>query len=172
MMLSSKLLAQLNEQISFEFFSSNFYLAMAAYCSYEGLDGFKNFFVVQAQEENFHGMKFFDYVNGMGKRVKISSIPAPLNEYESILDVFSHAYEHEQMVTRRIYDLMDVAMEEKEHATISFLKWFIDEQIEEEATFGGIIRKLERIQDNNNALYMLDAELAARTFTPPADANA
>ncbi|WCN38823.1 ferritin [Aneurinibacillus uraniidurans] len=163
-MMSEKLEAALNEQINFEFYSSNTYLAMAAYCASEDLDGFANFFTVQAQEENFHAMKFFHFMNAKGNRVLIDKLPAPRNEFTSVKDVFEEAYKHEQEVTKRIYNLADVALQEREHATMSFLKWFIDEQIEEEATFSSIVKKLERIGEDGNALYMLDDELGKRTF--------
>lgn len=166
-MVSERLLNQLNEQLNFEFHSSQTYLAMSGYCYAEDLDGFANFFRVQAEEESFHAMKFFDYIKDLGKRIHISGSPEPKNSYHSILEVFRSALEHEQLVTRRIYDLMDLAMEEREHATISFLKWFIDEQIEEEALFDGIVKKLERIGHDSSALYLLDDELSRRTFTPP-----
>jgi ferritin len=143
---------------------------MASYCASQDLNGFANFFRVQAEEETFHAMKFFDYIVERNGRVTISAIEEPNNNYDSILDVFKKGYTHEQFVTERIYKLMDLAMEEKEHATISFLKWFIDEQMEEESTFNALVTKLERIGNNNHALYMLDMELAQRTFTPPANA--
>ena len=166
-MLSEKLVGELNEQIKYEFFSAHLYLAMAAYCASEDLNGFANFFKVQAEEEKFHAMKFFDYILEMGGRTRLTALDAPENDYTSVLDAFQKSYSHEQFVTKRIYKLMDIAMDEREHATISFLKWFIDEQVEEESTFNSLVKKLERIQDNANALYMLDAELAQRTFTPP-----
>ncbi|KAJ49300.1 ferritin [Clostridium tetanomorphum] len=166
-MLSESLNSAINDQINYEMYSENIYLAMQAYCSSLDLDGFANFFKVQVQEERFHAMKFFDYVNQMGGRVKIGAIECPENEYESILDVFKIAYEHEQKVTRRIYNLADMATEERDHATMSFLKWFIDEQVEEENTFSTLIRKLERIGNDSASIYMLDTELAQRTFTPP-----
>lgn len=100
----------------------------------------------------------------------MDGIPTPENDFESIIDVFKKAIEHERKVTERIYNLMNIAMEEKEHATVSFLKWFVDEQTEEEAMFNKIIKKLERIKDDPNGIYMLDAELAQRVFTPPANA--
>jgi len=93
----------------------------------------------------------------------------PQNEYSSLLETFEHAYSHEQTVTKRIYELSDAAWAEREHATINFLQWFIDEQVEEESTFDGIIQKLRRIDSDSNAFYMLDAELAKRTFSPEAE---
>lgn len=170
-MLSEKLMKDLNDQIKFEFYSANIYLAMAAYCASEDLDGFANFFKVQYEEEVFHAMKFFNYVNERDGRVLIYGYDNPSNEYESVLDVFEQALAHEKLVTKRLYNLMDLAIDEREHATISFLKWFIDEQVEEEATMGGVIKKLKRIGSDSNALFMLDAELAQRTFVPPVDAQ-
>lgn len=167
-MLSPALLDKLNEQMNYEFYSSQVYLAMAAYCSAESFDGFANFFIVQAEEEKFHAMKIFHFINTLGKRAVVSGMSDPSNEYGSLLDAFEQAYEHEQTVTKRIYDLSDIAWNEREHATINFLKWFIDEQVEEEATFDSIIQKLRRIDNDSNAFYMLDAELAKRTFTPEA----
>lgn len=170
-MISEKLMSELNEQLKHELFSSNLYLAMAAYCAEEDLMGFANFFRVQAEEERFHAMKFFDYIIEMNGRARVPAMDEPKNDFASILDAFRQAYTHEQFVTKRIYHLTDLAMEEREHATISFLKWFVDEQVEEESMFNGLVKKLERIGDNPNALYMLDGELAQRTFTPPADAK-
>lgn len=165
-MLSQQLLDKLNNQMNYEFYSSQVYLAMAAYCSAESYDGFANFFIVQAEEEKFHAMKIFNFINRMGKRAIVSGMEDPVNEYSSLLDTFEKAYAHEQTVTQRIYDLSDAALSEREHATINFLKWFIDEQVEEESTFDNIIQKLRRIDNDSNAFYMLDAELAQRTFVP------
>lgn len=170
-MLSEKLIKELNEQIKYEMYSENLYLAMAAYCADQDLDGFSNFFKVQAEEERFHAMKFFDYIIEMNGRTVISAIDVPENDYESVLDVFKKAYKHEQFVTKRIYTLMDIATEEKEYATISFLKWFVDEQMEEESTFNGLVKKLERIENNGHAINMIDNELAQRVFTPPTEGN-
>ncbi len=168
MMLSNYLLDKLNDQMNYEFFSSQVYLAMASYCSSEGYDGFANFFIVQAEEEKFHAMKIFNYINRRGKRAIISGMENPVNDYASLLDAFEHAYAHEQSVTKRIYELSDIAFNEREHATMNFLKWFIDEQVEEESMFDSIIQKLRRIDNDSNAFYMLDAELATRTFVPDA----
>ncbi len=163
-MLSENLLEKLNQQMNYEFYSSQVYLAVAAYCASESLDGFANFFIVQAEEEKFHAMKIFRFINTLGKRAIITGMDNPHNDYKSILDAFEQAYAHEQIVTKRIYDLSDTAWNEREHATINFLKWFIDEQVEEEATFDTIVQKLKRIDNDSNAFFMLDAELAKRTF--------
>lgn len=157
----------LNDQMNFEFYSAHVYLAMAAYCSGESLDGFANFFIVQAEEERFHAMKIYKFLNDRGQRATLQGMDTPQNEYGSILEAFEHAFGHEKIVTRRIYDLSDIALNDREHATIQFLKWFIDEQVEEEAMFDSIINKLKRIDKDSNAFYMLDSEFAQRKFTPP-----
>lgn len=166
--MKDALYVALNEQMNFEFYSAQVYLAKAAYCSAESLDGFANFFIVQAEEERFHAMKIYKYLNDRGKRATVTGMPDPNNEYTSVLDAFQQGYTHEQEVTRRFYALSDIALNDREHATMHFLKWFIDEQVEEEALFDNLIQKLKRIDKDSNAFYMLDTELAARTFTPPA----
>ena len=112
-------------------------------------------------------MKFYNYVNEMNGRVTLDAMPEPRNDYKSLLDVFEVAYAHEKIVTSKIYNLTDIATEEREHATISLLKWFIDEQVEEEANFSGLIKKLGRINDDPTSIYMLDNQLATRVFVPP-----
>lgn len=166
-MLSKRLLEALNSQLNFEYLSAHYYLGMAAYFSNQGLDGFANFFIVQAEEERFHAKMFYDYINEMDGELAITSIGDVKNSYPSSVDVFKAALEHEQMVTKRIYKLMDIALEEREHATISFLKWFVDEQVEEEAGMKEKITKLERIGNDSHAIYMIDAELGQRAFVPP-----
>jgi len=167
-MLSDRLLEALNRQMNFEFYSSQAYLSMASYCAAENFDGFANFLEVQAEEEKFHAMKIYRFINALGKRAIITGMKDPITEFSSIRDVFEKGCEQEKEVTKRIYDLADLAMNEREHATIHFLKWFIDEQIEEEAMFSGIVHKLRLIEKDSNAFIMMDAELAKRTFTPPA----
>ncbi len=169
-MLSDNLLKNLNDQVNFEFYSSYTYLAMAAYAESVDLSGIANFFRVQAQEELFHAMKLYDYIFQKNGVVELDKIDKPEDKYESIIDVFETGYKHEQLVTSRIYKLADIASEEKEHATISLLRWFIDEQVEEENTFNTLLKKIKRAEDNPAALYMLDEELATRVFTPPTTA--
>lgn len=165
-MLSEKLHKALNDQMNYEFFSAHAYLAMAAYCTDESYDGFANFFLVQAEEERFHAMKFYNFLSDMGYRATISGFENPDNEFASILEAFKHGLSHEKEVTRRIYGLADIALDEREHATMAFLKWFIDEQVEEEASFDALIAKISRIENDSNAIFMLDTELAGRTFNP------
>ena len=166
-MLSEKLEKSLNDQITFEFYSSYTYLAMAAFCESSDLSGFANFFRVQAKEELDHAMKFYDYVFQKGGKVILGEIEQPKKDYDSMVDVFETGLEHERLVTSRIYDITDIATEEREHATISFLKWFIDEQVEEEDNFSSLLKKVKRCEGNSAALYMLDDELATRTYVAP-----
>lgn len=171
-MISKRLFEELNKQVTYEYFSSHLYLAMEAYCASLNLNGFANFFKVQVEEERAHAKMFFDYINKMNGEVIIEGLDKPEANFKNLHDVFKSGLEHEQFVTGRIYHLMDIATEEKEHATISFLKWFVDEQTEEEETFFNIMKKLEMIGENVSALYTLDQELAQRVFVPPVPAQA
>lgn len=169
-MLSEKLQNKLNDQVNFEFFSAYLYLSMAAYAESIDLSGFANFFRVQAQEEQFHAMKFYDYIFQKEGIVELEAIAKPDMSFENMVDVFQKAYAHEKIVTSRIYKLADIATEEKEHSTISLLNWFIDEQVEEENTFNSLLKKVKRSENNPAALYMMDDELATRVYTPPVNA--
>ena len=164
-MLSENLLKALNEQINFEFYSSYTYLSMAGYCESIDLSGFANFFRVQAKEELDHAMKLYDYVYQKNGSVVLEKIDKPEEKFDGIIDVFEKGYNHEQLVTKKIYGLMDIAYEEREHSTISLLNWFIDEQVEEEDSFNSLVKKVRRIENNPAALYLLDDELATRVYT-------
>lgn len=170
-MLSQKLQDAFNAQINKELYSEYLYLSMAAYCYTLDLDGFANYFMVQTQEEHFHAMKMFNFVNERGGKVILKQIDGPETEFKSVIDVYEKTYEHEQFVTKSINELMDVAMKENDHAAASFLKWFIDEQVEEEATVSKILAKLKLIGGEGHGMLMLDTELATRVFTPPAAAE-
>jgi len=167
-MLSKKVLAALNKQINAEIYSSYLYLSMAAYTKSLGLDGFENWFKVQAQEELVHAMKFFDYVNERGGRVTLAAIDGPPVSWKSPLGVLEATLKHEQHVTALINALVDLALSESDHATSNTLQWFVAEQVEEEASADAIRQKLALVGDKGNALYMIDRELATRVFTPPA----
>lgn len=166
-MVSEKLLNALNEQFNYELLSAHYYIGIAAYCADQELDGFANFFMEQAAEERFHAMKIYNYINEVDGRVKVEGISEPQNEFASLAEAFEYALDHERSVTKRFYNIMDIAQEEKEHATISFLQWFIDEQVEEEANMKGILAKLKRLGNESYGIFALDDELAQRVFTPP-----
>ena len=168
-MISKKLEKAINEQINKELYSEYLYLSMASYFSSAGLEGFENFFLMQVKEERFHAMKMYHFLNERGGRAVMQAIDGPETEFSSPLAVFKKALEHEQYVTSLINGLMDLAIAENDHAAKSFLNWFIDEQVEEEASMEGIVNKLEMIGGQGNGLLMLDKELAGRTFAPEAE---
>ncbi|HHX59251.1 MAG TPA: ferritin [Epulopiscium sp.] len=167
-MLSDKLLNALNEQITHELYAAHLYMSMAGFCAGNDLDGCANFFLVQAEEERFHAMKFFHFINDKDGHITFDALENPHTSYDSVLNVFESALAHEKIVTSKIYDLMDIATSEREYATISFLNWFVDEQVEEEATFTSWVQKLKPAMKDESMLLMLDMELAKRVFTPPA----
>jgi ferritin len=170
-MLSKAMEKALNDQINKEVYSEYFYYAMAAYLFSVNLDGFANFFLVQSQEEHDHVMKFFNYINDRGGRVRIKGIDEPKNEYESPQQVFELALKHEQYVSKSINEIMDLAIQEKDHAAKVFLQWFVDEQVEEEASMDRILNRIKLIGGEGHGLLMIDSELAKRVFTPSAAGN-
>ena len=167
-MLSKKMEKAINDQMNAEFYSSYLYLAMSAYFESVGLGGCANWMRMQAQEEWFHGMKMFHFVNERGGRVKLQKIDEPASEWKSTLDVFENVLAHERKVTGLINDLVDKALDEKDHASNIFLQWFVTEQVEEEDTASGIVDKLKFIGKDASALFALDQELGTRVFAPPA----
>ena len=130
--------------------------------------GCANWMRVQAQEELTHAMKFFSFIVERGGRVKMSSIEVPPDEWNSPLDAFESTYAHEQKVTGMVNDLVNIAIEVKDHATNSFLQWFVNEQVEEEASAERIIQKIKLMGDASGAMFMIDNELGRRVFIPPA----
>ena len=169
-MLSNTMELAINDQVKWELYSAYLYLSMASYFENIGLPGFASWMRVQDQEERFHAMKFFNFVIERGARMTLQAIDAPPSEWQSPLHVFEETLKHEQHVTARINDLMDQAIKEKDHATVSFLHWYIDEQVEEEAGVSDVINKLKMVEKTSGGLFMLDKEMAARVFTPPAGA--
>ncbi|MGV3042381.1 H-type ferritin FtnA [Staphylococcus rostri] len=167
-MLDQKLLDTLNDQMNHEFFAAHAYMAMAAYCDNNSYDGFANFYIEQAKEERFHGQKIYDYINDRGEKAIFKALPAPKVDFNSILETFEDGLKQEQDVTSRFYNLSEIANEKKDYATISFLNWFLDEQVEEESMFETHIDYLKRIGDDSNTLYLYEKELAARTFNEEA----
>ena len=162
MKISDAMVAAINSQIKAEYDSAYIYLAMSAYFKDAGLDGMSHWMKKQYSEEVEHAEKFISYLYDRGARVIIPDVAKPKDEYTDALDVFKTAYAHEQYVTSRIYDLVDLAVSEKDYATQSMLKWFVDEQVEEEDNASGIVSKLERLGVDKHGLYTIDRELAAR----------
>ena len=167
-MLTQNMQKSLNDQITAETYSAYLYLSMAAYFEDQGLPGFSAWMKAQAQEELFHAMKFFNFVNDRGGRVLLGAIEQPPTEWTSVVDVFQATLDHEKHVTSLINKLVDLAIEGKDHATNNFLQWFVGEQVEEEDTAGQILNKLKLMDQASGGLFMLDKELGQRTFVPPA----
>ena len=169
-MLKPNMQKALNEQINAELYSSYLYMSMSAYFDSQTLAGMANWMRIQAQEELIHAIKFFDFINERDGRVLLTGIEDPKTEWASPLDVFEDSLGHERKVTGLINDLVDLSLGEKDHATNTFLQWFVTEQVEEESAAKTIVDKLKLIGDNPVALYMLDGELGQRTL-PPATAS-
>ncbi|MEM4397287.1 MAG: ferritin [Candidatus Woesearchaeota archaeon] len=162
MKISQKVEKKINDQINHEFYSAYLYLAMSAYFERNNLKGFAHWMRKQAEEEKEHAMKYFNYVFERQGNVVLEAIEKPKKEWKNPLEVFEEAFKHEQKVTSLIYEINNVAEEEKDYATISFNKWFVDEQVEEEATALEIVEKLKLIGDNKQGLFMMDSILGKR----------
>lgn len=162
--MDKKLEEAINVQINFEIESAHIYLAMAGYIATLGLEGFESWFMVQYEEELAHAKKMINYVNERGGRIQIKGFEDPENEFKSLLDALEISLNHEKEVTRRINNLMKIAYDIHDYASISFLQWFIDEQVEEEDNFTKLIDKVKLVKDAG--LYHLDKEMLTRVFVP------
>lgn len=167
-MINERMEKAINGQINAELYSAYLYLSMSAYAQTKNMGGIANWLRVQAQEEQFHAMKMFDYVNERGGVVTLEAIEKPGTKWDGFVEVFEEVYAHEQKVTALINNLVEIAMEEKDHATFNFLQWFIQEQVEEEANASGLLEQLRFIDGKGSGLFMMDRELQTRVFTPPA----
>ncbi|MFW6018980.1 MAG: ferritin [Bacteroidales bacterium] len=163
-MLTKKMEKALNEQINKELWSAYLYLSMAAYFEDKNLPGFANWMRVQSQEEITHGMKIFDYVNNRGGRVLLKPIAEVPTEWADARTVVEETLKHERVVTESINDLVNLAVQEKDHATNNMLQWFVAEQVEEEASVDELLNKVEMTEGKAHALMMIDKELAGRQF--------
>lgn len=161
-MVSKKVEQALNEQTNAELYSSYLYLSMAAWFESENFPGFAAWMRVQAREENGHAMKFFEFLIERRGRIALQAIKEPAQQWASPLAAFEAAYEHEQYITGRINDLVNLAAAEKDHATAAFLQWFVKEQVEEEASVDSVVQKLKMAKDAPGALFMMDHMLGER----------
>jgi ferritin len=166
-MLEPSLERALNDQINAELYSAYMYLSMSAWFDDAGFPGMATWMKAQYQEEMFHVDKFFHYVLERGGKVTLRSIDAPPTQWDSALDVFEKTLAHERHVTGLINDLASLAMDERDHATLNFLQWFIAEQVEEEATASELVNQLRLVGASGHGMLMLDRELSTRVFTPP-----
>ena len=161
-MISQTMQDAINEQINKEMFSSYLYLSMAAYFENTGLPGAAKWMYVQSGEENEHAMKLFHYLVDRGGKVALQAIATPQAEWAGPMAAFVEVYAHEQLVTKSIHDLYEVALAEKDYATQVLLQWFISEQVEEEKNAAEIVDSMKRIEAHETAVLQLDHRLGKR----------
>jgi len=158
------MIAAINEQINRELFSEYLYISMQAWFADQNLDGMASWMDAQGKEERFHAMKFFNYLIERGAKVKLKALDAPTVEFDNPLKAFKMALDHEKFITKSIDELMDLAIKEKDHATKSFLQWYVDEQVEEESSVDRIVNMLKMVGENGHGIMMIDRELGQRSF--------
>lgn len=161
-MISDTINIILNEQINKEFYSGYLYLSMSAYLKKIGLNGFASWMKIQAKEEVTHGLKIFDYLIDSNSFVTLKQIKTPEFEFSSVLSMFHSIYEHEKSITKAIMSVAKQSEAECDRTTLSFMDWFIEEQIEEEENVKNIVKRLELFGDDKATLYLLDRELGER----------
>ena len=171
-MISKKMEKALNGQVNAELYSAYLYLSMESYFKSLNLNGSASWMRVQTQEEVMHAMKIYEFINERGGKVTLKTIEGPLTKWDSPLAVFEAVYVHEQKVTGLINDLVDLAIKEKDHATNTFLQWFVNEQVEEESSADEVVQQLKMMENAPGGMFMLDRELGQRVFTPPATEGA
>ena len=163
-MLNPKVEEAINEQINAELYSAFLYLSMSAYFQRQNLPGFAKWTYVQYLEETTHALKFFNYINERGGSVKLAAIKEPPTEWKNPVEVYDAIYKHEQLVTSLIYRIVDIAIQERDHASNNMLQWYVAEQVEEEGNASLILEQLKRIGNAQESLYVLDKELGMRLF--------
>jgi ferritin len=161
-MISEAMQKALFNQLNDEFYSAYLYLAMSAYCAHIDFSGAAAWLKHQYEEEQLHATRIYNYLIDQGAHVVLKEIRQPPNEFGTILDVFRSSLQHEQSMTARLNNLSDQALKEKDHATYNLLQWFVNEQVEEEATVSEIISKLKLVKDDGYGLLMIDNELGSR----------
>lgn len=166
-MLNAKVEALLSQQINKELYSAYLYLDMSNFYDNKGLDGFSNWFYIQAQEERDHAMLFLQYLQNNGAKVKLTAIDAPDKVFKTLKDPLTAALTHEEYVTGLINTIYEAAQKVKDFRTCQFLDWFIKEQGEEEKSAQDLIDRFELFGSDAKSLYMLNSEMAARVYTAP-----
>lgn len=165
--MNEKVAALLNDQINKEFYSAYLYLDIANFYTQKGLDGFANWYEIQAKEEQDHGMLMYQYLQNNGEKVTLEAIAKPDKTYETLMDPLQAALEHEKYVTSLINTIYEAAQDARDFRTTQFLDWFIKEQGEEEKNSMDQITKMKLYGDDPRSLYMLNSELAARVYSAP-----
>lgn len=158
-MLSSTMRDKLIEQIKIEWESEFYYLAMMAWCYNNDLDGYGDWFKKQAAEEREHGMRICSFVTEVGAELSIPSIQAPEANFESIEHCFKLTLEHEEFVTKAVHTIVDLALKEQDYTTNNFMQWYVNEQVEEEATARLVLGRVRRAQGNPSALFIVETQL-------------
>ncbi len=167
-MISDSMEDALLTQLNHEFYSAYLYLSMSAFCSHLEFNGAASWLKLQYEEEHMHATKIYNYLVEQGVQVVLKDLKKPPSDFGGIVGVFNSSLEHEQRMTARLNDISDQALKEKDHATYNLLQWFVNEQVEEEATLGGIISKLKLVKEDGYGLLMIDNELGERTLVDTA----
>lgn len=165
-MISNEIGNLINHQISHEQYAAQYYLSMSAWFYGKDLDGIANYFRVQSKEELMHADKMFDFLNDVGAEIRMGAIEKPPYEFANATEIFEKALAHEKLITKSIFNILKNANDEGDFATVSFLQWFVNEQVEEEANASQLVTKIKMVCDNPSALYLFDQELAQRVFVP------
>lgn len=163
--MNQKIQDALNKQLNAELYSSYLYLSMSACLEMKNLMGMASWMRLQVREELEHAMKYFNFIHERNGQVTLTQVDAPKTQWDTPLDVFENAYQHEQSISEMIHKIVDLSISENDHAANNFLQWFVTEQVEEEATVLLIVEKLKMIGDSGVAVFMLDAELGHREIT-------
>jgi len=165
-MMKDKLALAVNDQIQAEFQSAYLYLAMSAWCAQANLPGFAHWLRLQWQEETMHATKLFDFVHSRGGAAHLKALEEPKSTYTSLVNIFESVREHEVYITSRINGLYELAVNEKDYPLQIVLQWYINEQVEEEATVIEIIERLRMVGGDGPSIYLFDRELATRSQQP------
>ena len=165
--MNKKIAALLNDQINKEFYSAYLYLDMSNYYDGLDLDGYANYYMVQAQEERDHALLIMKYMQNNGLKVTLEAIGKPDKTFASVLEPLVIAAEHERYVTSLINNIYHEAHQDKDYRTMKFLDWFVDEQMEEEDNADTMVSRYKLFGQDAKGLYLLDQEYAARTYAPP-----
>ncbi|MBQ2896726.1 MAG: ferritin [Clostridia bacterium] len=166
-MLNIKVAELLNDQINKELYSAYLYLDFSIFYEQQGLDGFANWYMIQAQEERDHAMLFLKYLQQNGEKVELGAVEKPDKKLSTLMDPLKAGFEHEQYVTGLINNIYAEAYAEKDFRTMQFLDWFVKEQLEEEKNADDMIKKMELFGNDSKGLYSLDSEYAARVYSAP-----
>ena len=166
-MISDAMQSALFKQLNDEFSSAYLYLAMSAYCNHIDFSGAANWLKFQYEEELMHATKIYNYLIDQGAHVELQGIEQPPSSFGDILEVFTASLAHEQTMTRKLNELSNLALQDKDHATYNLLQWYVNEQVEEEATVSEIISKLKLVKDDGYGLLMIDNELGSRAAPTP-----